>query len=343
MGSSVLIDFLLRPPASFVWGTASDLHRKLYQSGVLPKKSLSKPVISVGNWTMGGTGKTPFTDWLLDLAKQQNKKTVVLSRGYGRSTAHTQEVLVSSEAREVGDEPLLLKMHHPEAPVFVGSSRYHAGQEALKKYQPDFFILDDGFQHHQLVRKTNIVLIDATQGPVKHKVFPLGWARESAECLQHADWIVHTKTNFVDEEVAELRRKWIESLLSKPIPILSAEYRLDGYFDFQNAAVTVNKTEKVFALAGIGQPEVFFKEVRKDFDVIQERPFADHQEYTGETVQELLREIKQRQARWLVVTEKDWVKLKEFKELHSSLLIVKRKMFIQESEALNAFRNQIFV
>lgn len=341
----MLVDFLLRPPASLLWDVGSGLHRKLYQSGVLPKKTLPRPVISVGNWTMGGTGKTPFTDWLMGLALQKNKKIVVLSRGYGRNIKNCEEVhevLLSSKAKDVGDEPLLLKMHHPGCPIFVGRSRYEAGLEALKKYQPDFFILDDGFQHHQLQRKINIVLVDATQGPVKHKVFPVGWARESADCLQYADWIIHTKTNFVDNDVLELRRAWLHSLISDPKKILSAEYRLAGYFDWENKKIEVSKEDKALALAGIANADVFFKELRKDFTVLEEMPYADHQQYDRNMVRAIIQKIKDQQAKWLIVTEKDWVKLKDFAELNPYLLVVKRKMFIADSEALYAFCDQMF-
>lgn len=338
----VLVDVLLRPPVSRLWDMGSALHRKLYQSGLLPKKTLPKPVISIGNWTMGGTGKTPITDWFMDLAQSKNKKIIVLSRGYGRSSLKTEEVLLTSSSKQVGDEPLLLKMHHPDCPIFVGSSRYEAGMEALKKYQPDFFVLDDGFQHHQLERKINIVLIDATQGPVKHKVFPVGWARESEECLQYADWIIHTKTNFVDSDILQLRREWLEGLVKNPKNILSAEYRLSGYFDEKNRKIDTNKQEKVMAMAGVAQPENFFREIRKDFSVVDERGLEDHQEYTDAMIRSLVTELKQKQIRWLVITEKDWVKLKEFKEILPFMLVMKRKMFIEESEGLSAFCSEVF-
>lgn len=342
----MILDYLLRLPASALWKVGSGLHRKLYQSGVLPQQKLPKPVISVGNWTMGGTGKTPFTDWLMGIALQRNKKIVVLSRGYGRQSTNSEkieEVLTSSKAKAVGDEPLLLKMHHPEVAIFVGRSRYHAGLEALKKYQPDFFILDDGFQHHQLARKANIVLIDATQGPLKHKVFPLGWGRESEECLQYADWIIHTKTNFIDADILKLRREWLEGLVKDPKKILSAEYRLAGYFDFQNKKLEAKKEDKVLALAGIAHADVFFQGVRQDFSVLEEIPYSDHQEYTESMATELLAKIQTQGAKALVVTEKDWVKLKEFPQLVPYLWTVKRKIFIQDSEALHAFCDQMFI
>ena len=333
---------LLRTPASFLWDLGSGIHRKLYDAAVLPKQVLPKPVVSVGNWTMGGTGKTPFTDWLIDLAKKQNKKVVVLSRGYGRRNKLTEEVLVTSKAEDVGDEPLLLKMHHPDCPVYVGRSRYAAGMKALEKYQPDFFILDDGFQHHQLDRKTNIVLVDATQSPAKHKVFPLGWARESSDCLLHADWIVHTKTNLISSQELEYRKKWLESVAEPTTSILSAEYQMQGYFDSQNTEVQAKNKQRVMALAGIARAEVFFHSVKQDFQVVEALSYADHKVYTKDIVKNVLNKLKQHQVTGLVVTEKDWVKLKEFRELDDYLIVMKRKMLIQDSEAYRAFSNQIF-
>lgn len=333
---------LLKTPASFLWDFGSGLHRKLYEKSVFSKLELPKPVISVGNWTMGGTGKTPFVDWLIELADKQNKKVVVLSRGYGRRNKFTEEVLTTSKAEDVGDEPLLLKMHHPDCPIFVGRSRYASGIKALEKYQPDFFILDDGFQHHQLDRKTNIVLVDATQSPAKHKVFPLGWARESADCLTHADWIVHTKTNLINPQELDYRKKWLESVAEPNATILSAEYQMLGYFDSHNKIVQTNAKQKIVALAGIARAEVFFQSVKQDFQVLEALAFADHEIYTKDTVKRVLEKLKKYQVTGLVVTEKDWVKLKEFSELNDYLIIMKRKMLMKESEGYSAFCQQIF-
>lgn len=333
---------LLRAPASFLWDLGSGIHRKLYDSAVLPRQTLPKPVISIGNWTMGGTGKTPFADWLIDLAKKQNKKVAVLSRGYGRRNKLTEEVLTTSKAEDVGDEPLLLKLHHPDVPVFVGRSRYAAGMKALEGYQPDFFILDDGFQHHQLARKTDIVLVDATQSPRKHKVFPLGWARESADCLIHADWIVHTKTNLISVQELDYRKQWLESIAEPSVPVLSAEYQMLGYFDSRDNSIQTNIEHKVVALAGIARPEVFFQSVKQDFQVIESISYADHQVYTKATAEDILNKLKQHQVMGLVVTEKDWVKLKEFNELNEHLIVMKRKVTMKGSEGYSAFCQQIF-
>lgn len=333
---------LLRAPVSFLWDFGSSLHRKLYEKSVLPKQKLPKPVVSVGNWTMGGTGKTPFTDWLIELAKQQNKKVAILSRGYGRISQLTEEVLTTSKVEDVGDEPLLLKMHHPECPIFVGRSRYLAGLKALEKYNPDFFILDDGFQHHQLERKTNIVLIDATQSPQKHKVFPLGWARESEDCLQYADWIVHTKTNFINTEDLTTRRKWLEGLLETSGNLLSAEYQLMGYFNSTNQQIASDRQLKVLALAGIAHYEPFFHSVEKDFDLLERFAYSDHQVYTKEIVDKILEKLQKLNAKFVVVTEKDWVKLKNFPLITPFLLVAKRKVVLKDSEGYRAFCQQIF-
>ena len=337
------MNFLLRYPAGLLWNVGSDLHRQAYEKGIFPRRALPKPVVSIGNWTMGGTGKTPFADFLLDLAKQKNKTAVVLSRGYGRHEgADIKEVLLDSKAAEVGDEPLLLKHHHPQAPIFVGRSRFQAGQKALEKYQPDFFLLDDGFQHHQLQRRLNIVLVDSTQGPGKHKIFPIGWARESRDCLKYADWVVHTKTNLVDPEVLGLRQEWLKSLLPNPQRLLTAEYRFAGYFDQHDNKVEAVKPARVMALAGIAHPDVFFKGIRQDFNLVEELPFSDHQIYSTELANVLVQKIVKQKIQWLVVTEKDWVKLKDFASLYPYLLVAKRKMFIEDTEAFHAFCAQVF-
>ncbi len=174
-------------PLTGLYGAATALRNTLYDRGVLSSRRLEQPVVSVGNLSVGGSGKTPFVIALGNLLKARGIRFDVLARGYRRKTRGVLVVESDGNAADFGDEPLLIA-RRLGVPVIVGESRYDAGRVAERKFQPQLHILDDGFQHRSLVRDFDIVLMPECD--FDDRILPSGRLREPLSSLQRADAIV---------------------------------------------------------------------------------------------------------------------------------------------------------
>ena len=174
-------------PFTGLYGAATALRNRLYDRGTLSSRRLERPVVSVGNLSVGGSGKTPFVIALGELLKARGIRFDVLSRGYGRKTHGVRIVEDYGSAADFGDEPLLIA-RRLGVPVIVGGSRYAAGRVAEQKFETQLHILDDGFQHRSLARDFDIVLM--TERDFDDKLLPFGRLREPLSSLQRADAIV---------------------------------------------------------------------------------------------------------------------------------------------------------
>src|SRR2546421_1123612 len=169
-----------------VYGAVSGARNLIYDTGWFTAR-LKGPVVSVGNISVGGTGKTPFIIYLGELLKQRGIKFDVLSRGYGRASKGVRVVDAAGSAGEYGDEPLLIA-RKLDVPVIVGESRYHAGLRAEQRFGPHLHLLDDGFQHRQLHRDLDIVLLG--EGDLEDKLLPVGRLREPVSALERTDTVI---------------------------------------------------------------------------------------------------------------------------------------------------------
>ncbi|PKA02571.1 tetraacyldisaccharide 4'-kinase, partial [Leptospira ellisii] len=313
---------------SFLYRGIFWLDRKSTQKRKLPGAF----VISVGNLSMGGTGKTPFSIFLAKMIHQEFPETpiVILSRGYGSTGAKrgfrvpiksTNVDLPAPEAptsaivcpltisREAGDEPLLLKKHLPFAEIWIGSDRYSAFVRFKKEYlskEKAIVILDDGFQHHVLERDVDIVLLDSSKIHKEKFLIPAGNLREPVSSLSRADWIVFSKYEpSAERAVQNVQKRFSGNVLrfsSEPEKLLSPDLRVDS--------PKLLYGKKVYAFTGIGNPEVFFSMIRGFHPVyLETRTFRDHHSYTMED-ETALRTIA-KNFDYLLCTEKDLVKLSQ--------------------------------
>ncbi len=185
-------------PLTGVYGAATALRNTLFDRGVLSSRRLQQPVVSVGNLSVGGSGKTPFVIALGELLKARGIRFDVLSRGYRRKTRGVLVVETDGNAADFGDEPLLIA-RRLGVPVIVGESRYEAGRLAEQKFQTQLHILDDGFQHRSLARDFDIVLM--TERDFDDRLLPSGRLREPLSSLRRADAIVLPRDFSVPEVV----------------------------------------------------------------------------------------------------------------------------------------------
>ncbi|MDV6234442.1 tetraacyldisaccharide 4'-kinase [Leptospira ellisii] len=321
---------------SFLYRGIFWLDRKSTQKRKLPGAF----VISVGNLSMGGTGKTPFSIFLAKMIHQEFPETpiVILSRGYGSTGSKSGfRVTIKSTPREAGDEPLLLKKHLPFAEIWIGSDRYSAFVRFKKEYlskEKAIVILDDGFQHHVLERDVDIVLLDSSKIHKEKFLIPAGNLREPVSSLSRADWIVFSKYEpSAERAVQNVQKRFSGNVLrfsSEPEKLLSPDLRVDS--------PKLLYGKKVYAFTGIGNPEVFFSMIRGFHPVyLETRTFRDHHSYTMED-ETALRTIA-KNFDYLLCTEKDLVKLSQPPENLRTLFLESK--LDKEERLLSSLRERI--
>lgn len=303
---------IILPPFSALYGAVTRARLALYQRKVFSTNKLDAFVVSVGNITAGGTGKTPLVEWLVRFLAAEGRKVCILTRGYRRRHPD-RRVLVANNERilttvdEAGDEAFQLATNLKGiAAVVCDADRSAAGKWAIDALGVDAFVLDDGFQHLRLHRDLDVVTIDATNPWGGERLLPLGRLREPLASLSRADCIVLTRTEQVDrlEEIQGRLREFVDcpQYLSRMSPAgLSPVF--GGAFE-----------NPVFAFCGIGNPSAFLTQLRQaGYDVVKNRVFADHHDYNQEEIDRLTREASEARARSLITTAKDAVKLHSFK------------------------------
>jgi tetraacyldisaccharide 4'-kinase len=313
-------------PLSALYGVVTRTRLAAYQRGWFPASQLPAPVISVGNLTTGGTGKTPLVEWVCRAAAnggaQANatKRVCVLTRGYGRDNPKSQVVvsngteLLAGE-REAGDEPLLLaKNLLGIAAVICNPNRVAAGEWAIENLNTEVFVLDDGFQHLRLARDLDIVTIDATNpwGVGGGSLLPYGRLREPRTGLSRADCVVITRTDQV-EDLASIKSN--VQRCAGVVPIFSSRMTTAGIrrLDGETMDREVVGAQPLAAFCGVGNPESFFDRLRREgFVPALTRTFADHHLYNQPELDALAREAKVQGATGFITTAKDAIKFSSF-------------------------------
>lgn len=305
---------IVLPPLSLLYGAVTRTRLSLYRRGTFQTTKLDRPVISIGNITTGGTGKTPLVEYVARTIASHGKKVCILTRGYGRKDPHLQVIVsdgygVLASPSEAGDEPYLLATKLAgQAAVISSADRIAAGQEAIKDFGTEAFVLDDGFQHLRLARDLNIACIDATNPWGGGRLLPYGRLRESVEGLRRADCVVLTRCDQV-ESVEELRKE-IRELIGER-PIFESRMQPLRVVSLKNGPETMALPGRVGAFCAVGNPDSFFKSLRElGYDVGLERAFADHHAYSPSDVDALHQLAKETGASALITTAKDAVKLK---------------------------------
>lgn len=301
--------------------------RALYRRGALRIHQLGAPVISVGNITTGGSGKTPLVEWLARVLARENRRPCILTRGYGRMDEGVR-VLVSDGERvladvlESGDEPrLLAERLQGMAAVISDADRVAAARWALENLHCDLFILDDGFQHLRVARDLNIVTVDATNPWGGGQLLPFGRLREPLDELSRADCCVVTRArqaSDIDSLCEEVKRR------SNGRPVFLSNVRTIGLRPVasipssdlhESSPVSLlpasGMPEQVAAFCALGNPQAFFAHLQHDgFNLKHTRAFTDHHAYTQSDIETLEREAQARGAEALLTTAKDGVKLR---------------------------------
>ncbi len=301
-------------PLTSLFGLGVRTRNALYDRGIVHAHRLRGPVVSIGNLSVGGSGKTPFVLMLGELLKGRGIKFDILSRGYGRVTRGVALVDPAGSPRSFGDEPLLLS-RRLTVPVVVAEERYQAGILAEGKFGPQLHLLDDGFQHRSLARDFDIVLI--TPEDIRDRLLPAGRLREPLTSLRRADAIVLTGGASQDA--------------------LPFEGKLDGRLVWRarRGIVPTNVPGRPVAFCGIARPKNFVLQLRTaGIEPVAEAFYRDHHAYSEQDIRDLL-DLRQRsEADGFVTTEKDAVNLGGFLSALKPLAVVPVKMEL--TDAANA-------
>lgn len=318
-----------------LYGLGSSFRASAYQKGWLPRRRLDRPVISVGNLTAGGTGKTPLVHWIVDRLVGRGLRPAILTRGYRRKRGPDAIVIPpkpdrTPEPRQVGDEAAWLARAFPGVPIGVSADRYRTGRLMEQNYAFDVFVLDDAFQHLALVRDLDVVAIDATKGISDGEILPAGLQREPCSALIRADVAVITRTELADPSPleAELRQ------LNSRIRVLRAQTQLKHLLDLGDGSIMAPDAllgRPVHAFCGIGNPGAFFRDLRLwGFDVASESVFPDHYVYRD------LRFAANRGAAALLTTEKDAMNLEgvNIAEAGAPVVVCAARLDLQNQDAV---------
>ncbi|MBF0238148.1 MAG: tetraacyldisaccharide 4'-kinase [SAR324 cluster bacterium] len=327
--------FLLLPLA-LLYEALVRLRVFLYQKNLLTSWQPEVPVISVGNLSVGGAGKTPVVDYLLETLTHSKIKPVVLSRGYKRESTSEYERLrwdegVPSSPGMIGDEPFLLATRHPEVAVYAGKNRVELSQIAVNRDHPDLLILDDGYQHLRLKRTLNLLLIDAERGLDNEWVIPMGPLREPVDHWKRADAIIVTKSNlgFSDRLLHVLTKKH-----GVTCPVFKFEYRAKNLHKLNGETLSMDNLngKKIMVLSGVAQPQGVSRSLELwNCKVVQHDIFPDHHHYTFEDLARLQADYNRIHPDYWITTEKDAVKLRAYQTLHDKLWIMEMAVFADKS------------
>lgn len=299
---------------SFLYGAAVRLRMKACP--VRKKNTLPGFVVSVGNLTAGGTGKTPAAITIAQWAAAEGFQPAVLSRGYGGK--RNEEVLEVSDGKnlfarpaEAGDEPYLMAQKLPGIPVIVSRNRYRAGLLAHDKHAADFFILDDGFQHITLKRDLDLVLMDSHRPFGNGHLLPWGPLREPLHHLSRADVFILTRANTRSKDAKGAAEESLRRRFQKPI-FFGEHIPEKIVFPHGNKEYNISflKGKRVTAFAGLARPNAFRETMTAlGAEVVSFKAFKDHHVYVPGQLLQLIRETDRVEADCLITTEKDWVRI----------------------------------
>jgi len=331
----VILKFCALPYSLFMHFRA-----RFYEIGIFRVKRLPRPVISVGNITMGGTGKTPTVLLIACELMSRGKRVVVLTRGYGGSLEGDTRIVSDGKKlmlspAEAGDEPCLLASSLPGLMVVMGSDRYRAGCLALKELSPDCFILDDGFQHQRLGRDLDIVLLDSTAPFNNGWTLPAGFLREPPSAVSRANLIILTRCAEADTAI---------DCVPKHIPVCRTSHILTGYTPLSGGKVlpfTGLAGKRLVAFCGIADPGSFFDGVEAcGVPLVATLAFPDHTDYGVKEMEALGRLKQQSRADGLITTAKDAVKLLPYSGILGDCFVTRLEITLHDSGPLIAALNK---
>lgn len=306
-------------PFSVLWESIYRSRRSMYEYGILKKEYFKVPVLSIGNITFGGTGKTPMIIWLIKKLESYGLEVAILTRGYKGNLEHKAGMIRGgqkflSNPHEYGDEPLMISKKMKRGAVIVGKRRAKNLKTYFSKVKPDVVLLDDGFQHIQLYRSFNIVLFDALLPLESYFTAPLGYLREGLTALKDADAILISRADQASETQLEALLEMLAKYHRPNITIGRLGYRpthVVDCFDQEVMKMEELNGKNVIALTAIASPDSFYNLLENHgAKIIDKLVYPDHYFFNHQDINEMLMKCAQHNA-IIVTSEKDMVKIKK--------------------------------
>lgn len=299
---------------SYFYRLVITIRHWLFDIGLLKSEKFDIPIICVGNITVGGTGKTPAAEMIIDYMRSYYH-VALLSRGYGRRTSGYIEVKKNSSYRDVGDEPLQVKLKFPDTLVVVCENRVEAIKRIQKEHpEINLIIMDDGFQHRHVEARINVVVVDSTRPFATDDYLPAGTLRDKVDSLIRGHYFLVTKcASNMSQLDQRLWRKDLQKIAyqkiyftrvvpSEALPLYNPEARLE-------------EGMPIVLMSGIGNPKVFVSSMKERYKVVKSFNFPDHHKYSVEDLNKVTECLKQYPEAMLLTTEKDAVKLRRSRRM----------------------------
>lgn len=342
---------------SLIYGGVVKIRETFYQKGVLRSTRLPCPVISIGNLTLGGTGKTPMTIYVAKLVKRLGYKVTVISRGYkgkgektGGIVSNGQTILM--EADTAGDESFMMATKLKNIPVVIGKNRFEAGMRAVKHFNPDVLVLDDAFQHLKLERDIDLVLLDNSRPFGNTYLLPRGTLREPVSALGRGDAFVLTRSDSGSDDITRTALTVLKGFSQKKpvfksfhVPYIVKVLKGENVSSQgpPQSSFTCNleflKGRRLFAFSGIADNNNF-RDMVKDLqcDLTGFSGFPDHHRYSAKDLNTLLQLSRETKADLIITTEKDYGRISEKIKWPLDLVVVGIQIsFKDDEDAFNEF------
>jgi tetraacyldisaccharide 4'-kinase len=308
---------------SWIYTLVVAIRHRLYDWGILKSFSFDIPIVCVGNITVGGTGKTPTAEFILE-ALIGRYTMAILSRGYGRSTKGYREVTADDVYSDVGDEPLQIKLKFPEVVVVVSEDRV-AGIERIRQEHPEvnLIIMDDGFQHRRVRPKVNILIVDSTRPYENDHMLPLGRLRDLPSRLKEGHIFIVSKCSETMSPID--KRIWYNKLRDKAYhEVFFSNYEaldIEPIYSFDNREKPYF-SQQVILVSGIGNPRPFVREAETRYNVVDKFIFSDHHKFTPDDLRAIYESLKEHPRAFILTTEKDAVRLRSARMPESMMRVM---------------------
>jgi tetraacyldisaccharide 4'-kinase len=332
---------------SIGYGGIVRLRETLYKKGLLHSKRLSCPVISIGNLTVGGSGKTPMTIYVAELIQGLGYGVAIISRGYKGQAEKIGGVVCDGRTicmgpDTAGDEPVMVARRLKTIPVIVGQNRFKAGRLAIQEFKPDVLLLDDAFQHLKLHRDLNLVLLDSKAPLGNTYLFPRGTLRETASALSRGDAVILTRSEIGKaSSLGQIKKYFPRKPIfhSSHIPYiykivagnrsqLRDRQTISSKYDFDTF-----KNKKVFAFSGIASNDDFRRTIESFHCKLESfSEFSDHHQYSDTELDEILKSATDLSAEFIFTTEKDYVRIAHKIKWPIDLVIIGIEILFGESD-----------
>ena len=330
---------------AYLWKKIYELRRFAYTIGLLESKELGVPVISVGNLSFGGTGKTPLTIWLTEFLEQFEFNVSILTRGYKSKKEKSYAVIKGrvtgqNSVVEYGDEATMMANRLPNASIVIGRNRRENIQYYFKKLKPNVLILDDGYQHLKISRSANIVLFDSLMPIEKYKTPPLGYLREGISAIDYADYIILGRTDQTSREKINQLKDFINKNSSRNIPFAEFRYVCEGLYgegDKKLGSDKYLKDKRIVTVSAIASPKSFYNMIEHHGGVVIEKfSFPDHHFFSENDLKEV-ESFAKNEGAIVLTTEKDFVKISAIKKNFDIVYLKINLEFIKGEDEFKKF------